>query len=100
MREKIVRNSTRAIYRNCETNSDRAAARREDRAVDADHLACGIDEGSTRVAGVDRCVRLDHVDVNPGAFAGRGKVAPGTAHHPRGHARLGISEEKTIRISD
>jgi hypothetical protein len=44
-------------------NADTSARRRENRGIDADHLALGIERGTARIAPVDRRIDLQEVIV-------------------------------------
>ena len=48
-------------------DADRPAGRREDRGVDADHVAVDVEGGAARIALVDRRVDLDVVVIGSGA---------------------------------
>ena len=100
MGEQVVGNPARAVDRYREAESDRAAARRIDRAVDADDFARRIEQRSARVAWVDRGVGLHHVDVHPATFAHADEIPSGAADHPGGHAWLAVAEEESVRIAD
>src|SRR5262249_38610543 len=56
------------VGRNAEANADRATGRRDDRGVDGDHLAVGVERRSAGVALVDRRVDLDEVVIRTGAY--------------------------------
>ena len=52
---------------NGEGDADRAAGRREDRGVDADHIAVDVEGRAAGIALVDRRVDLDEVVIRAGA---------------------------------
>ena len=78
------------LRRNREGDADRAAGRRIDRGVDADHAAVGVEGRATGVALVDRRVDLEEVVVGT-----RADVAAARRHDAGGH---GAAE--TERIAD
>src|SRR5688572_1889924 len=98
--EKIIRHPLCSIDWNRESKSDRAAAGRIDRAVDADYFSHGVDEWTARVAGIDGCIRLDHVHVDSGTVALRRKISSGSADDSRSHTRLAVGEKKSERAAD
>ena len=55
------------VGRNGEGDADRAAGRREDRGVDADHLAVDVEGRAAGIALVDRRVDLDEIVIGAGA---------------------------------
>ena len=73
-----------------EGDADRAARRREDRRVDADHVAVGVEGRATRVALVHRRVDLDEVVIGAGA-----DVTAARRHDARGDGSA-----ETERIAD
>ena len=56
----------RGLRRHREADADRAARRRDDRGVDADHLAVQVEQRAARIAAVDGGVGLDVVVVGAG----------------------------------
>ena len=79
--DQLVHHAARHVDRHGETDADIAAARRQDRGVDADALAVEVDQRPARIAGVDRGVGLDEIlvalDAEPAAAE--------RADDPRGH---------------
>ncbi len=73
-----------------EAYADRAARRRVDRCVDADHRAIHVEKRAARIAAIDRRIGLDEV------IAARVvDVSAARAHDPGGHRAA-----KTIGIAD
>jgi hypothetical protein len=100
MVQQVVDDPSRAIDRDGEAQPDRSAAGRVDRRVDADHLAHRIDERPPGVARVDRGVGLDHPEIDAVPLGAAQQIASRRAHHPSGHARLGVAEHEAERIPD
>src|SRR5688500_5593795 len=100
MLEQVLDDPARAVDRDREAEADRAAASRVDRAVDANYLAVGIDERPARVAGIDRRVRLHHVEVRRRTGAALDEVAADAADHAGGDAGLRVAEHEAVRIAD
>ena len=76
---------TREIGRDREADADVAAARREDRRVDADHLAVEIEARAAGIAAIDRRVDLQEIVVGSGpdvARAGRDDARGDRAAEP------------------
>ncbi len=72
-----------------EADPDRAAARRQDRRIDTDHLARHVEQGSTRIAFVDRRIGLKIIVVGTRldvAVAGRDDARGDRAAKPKGVA--------------
>ncbi len=102
MREQVVGHACRAVDRNGEAESDRATAGRIDRAVHAYDLSRSVDERTTRITGVDRCIGLDHVHVGAIARIGgrRDEIASHTTDDSDSDTWLGIREHEAVRIAD
>src|SRR5205823_1177604 len=98
--EKVFSDPPRAVYRYCEADSNRAAAWREDRAVNADYLAQRVHQRSARIARIDRGVGLNHVHVHTLTLALRGEVSAGSTDDSDGDARLGVGEDESVGVAD
>ncbi len=77
-----------------------ASAAGEDRAVHTDHLAERVHEGATRVARVDRCVRLNHSKVDHSILAARHDVSVQCGDHAGCDRGLGIRKQVPERVTD
>ena len=63
---QLIDHRERGLRRHREADADRAARRRDDRGVDADHLAVEVEQRSARIAAIDGGVGLDVVVVGAG----------------------------------
>ena len=63
---KLIDDGDRGLGRHREADADRAARRRDDRRVDADHLALEIEQRAAGIAAIDGGVGLDVVVVRTG----------------------------------
>ena len=61
------------VRRNGEADADRAARGREDRGVDADHLAVHVEHRSARIAAVDRGIGLEEIVIGAGIDLARAR---------------------------
>src|SRR6185437_16778110 len=100
MCQEVVDDARDAVDRNREPEPDRAAVWREDIAVHTDHFTVSVDQGTAGIAGVDRRVGLNHVEVGALALAGRDEVALRGADDADAYARLAVAEVKAIRVAD
>src|SRR5438105_12786884 len=98
--EKVLSKPSGAVYRYCAPDSNRATAWREDRAVDADYFTQCIHERAARIAWIDRCVGLNHIDIHALALALCGQVSAGSTDDADGDARLGVGEDESVGIAD
>ncbi len=64
--DQLLNDVLRKLRRNGETDTDRTAARRNDRRIDANHLALHVEERSTGVTLVDGRIRLDEIVIRAG----------------------------------
>src|SRR4029077_446928 len=63
---ELIDHGHRAVRRHGETDAHRAARRRNDRGIDADHLAIEVEQGPAGIAAINRGIGLDVVVVRPG----------------------------------
>src|SRR5262249_45469165 len=64
---ELVDDALHGVGRDGEGDADRAARRREDRSVDADHRAVDVERRAAGIAAVHRRVDLDEVVIGTGA---------------------------------
>ena len=57
--KKVIDDTTRRVNRDGKADSDGTARRAIDHRVDPDDLAAGVEQGTARVARIDRGVGLD-----------------------------------------
>ena len=67
---QLLHHPSSHVDRYGEPDSDIAAARGNDRGVDADQFSPQIDQGTARISGIDRCIGLDEVFIALLAKAG------------------------------
>ena len=102
---ELIDHLHRAVRRHGEADADRAAGRRDDRRVHADHLPVHVEQRSARIAAIDGGVGLEEIVIGPGidVALGGGDDADGDAaaeaeriadrHHPVADPHLaGIAE--------
>ena len=78
MRPQLIDDRLGDARRNGEADADRAAARREDRGVDADHLPAHVERRTARIAAIDRRVDLQEIVVGTGL-----DIAPARGNNSR-----------------
>ena len=100
VREQILRDALHPIDGNREAQTDGASARRVDRAVHADDFTERVHQWAAGVAGIDRGVGLDHVDVHAAPLDLAHQIAPRAADHAGRDARFRVAEEESVRIAD
>ena len=98
--EQILGDSTCPVYGNGEADADAASARGKNRAVDPDDVANGVYQRTTGVSGIDRRVRLDHVDIDARTLALCRDVPACSTYYSDRHARLGVGEDEAVRVTD
>ena len=77
---ELIDHRERGLRRHREADADRAARRRDDRGVDADHFAVEVEQRAARIAAIDGGVGLDVVVVGTGI-----DVAVARRHDAGGH---------------
>ena len=82
----------RQIRRDGEADADRAARRRVDRRVDADHLAVHVEHRAAGIAAVDRGVGLDEVVIGAGIDVARARREDARGHRAAQAERVADSE--------
>ena len=58
---KLIHHLSRHVDRHRKADADVAAARRDDRRVDADQFAPQVDQAAAGITGIDRCIGLDEI---------------------------------------
>jgi hypothetical protein len=87
--DEVIHDAANQVYGNSETDPFRVQSTRKKRRVDADQLPRRVDQRSTRIAEVDRGIRLDKILERRQAQLS----PPGTADYPLGD---GLSDAEGI----